>query len=203
VTTECGLVRNLLPEYAAGALDGRDRAAVESHLAACGECRAEADAFVEVADGVLGLAPPAEPPVGFEASVLARFGPPARRRFRGRIVAAAAAVVALGLGLALGRTSAPSEVQTAALRAQGDYLGKAWVHRGDPGWIYVDMHYREPVAITVEVVDDKGTVRRLGQLLLRNGHGTLGARSPVPVERVETIRMREADGTLVCQATLS
>jgi hypothetical protein len=118
------------------------------------------------------------------------------------VLSAAAVFVAIGLGLALGRASAPSDIRTAALRAEGNYVGKAWVHRGDPGWIYVDMRYREPVNISVEVIDRAGAVRHVGQLVLRDGHGTLGARSPVPVANVRTIRMREADGTIVCQAVL-
>jgi hypothetical protein len=203
VSFDCASVRELLPEYAAGALDGRDRATIEAHLQSCTECRVEADAFVEVADSVLALAPLGEPPVGFEAAVLQRIGAPARRRVGVRVLAVAAAFVAAVLGLALGRSSAPSDIQTAALRADGSYVGKAWVHKGDPGWIYVDMRYREPVRVNVEVVDAKGTTSQVGQLVLRDGHGTLGARSPVPVDTVRKIRMRESNGTIVCQAVLS
>jgi hypothetical protein len=203
VSFDCASVRELLPEYAAGALDGRDRATIEAHLQTCSECRVEADAFVEIADSVLALAPLAEPPVGFEAAVMQRFGTPARRRIGVRVLAAAAALVAGVTGLALGRFSAPAEIQTAALTAKGDYVGKAWVHRGDPGWIYVDMHYDEPARINVEVIDKAGAVTRVGQLVLRAGHGTLGARSPVPVATVKTILMREPDGTIVCQARLT
>ena len=199
---DCASVRDLLPEYAAGALDGRDRATIEAHLQSCAECRFEADAFVEVADSVLALAPLGEPPVGFEAAVLQRIGTPARRRMGMRVLAVAAAFVAAVMGLALGRFSAPNELRTAALTAEGDYVGKAWVHKGNPGWIYVDMRYREPVRVSVEVVDTSGTTTSVGQLVLRDGHGTLGARSPVPVATVRRIRMRESDGTIVCQAVL-
>ena len=33
-------------------------------------------------------------------------------------------------------------------------------------------------------------------LALHDGHGTLGARSPVPVSAIRTVRMREANGTI-------
>ena len=204
MSLDCSLTRTLLPEYGAGALDGRDRAAVEAHINMCADCRAEADAFVEIADSVLSLAPSAEPRIGFEAAVMERIGAATPRRgprAAVRILAAAAAVLAVGLGL--GRMSAPSEIQTAALRAKGNYVGKAWVHRGDPGWIYVDMRYSDPDPVSVEVVDRAGAVTRVGQLVLRGGHGTLGVRSPVPVSIVRSIRMREANGTLVCHAELS
>jgi putative zinc finger protein len=208
VSVDCSLVQNLLPEYAAGALDGRDRAAIENHLQSCADCRAEADTYVEVADSVLALAPMAEPPIGFEASVLSRLDTTPQRRVRRtalRVLAVAAAVLAVGLGI--GRLSAPdhsSSLQKVALRADGHYVGKAWVHAGDPGWIYVDMRYRDTDhVINVEVVDDAGKVLPVGQLVLKGGHGTLGARSPEPVDSVHVIRMRESDGTIVCQARLS
>jgi hypothetical protein len=208
MTVDCAFVRGQLPEYAAGALDGRDRAAIEKHLQVCAECRAEADTYVEVADSVLALAPLGEPPVGFEAAVLHRIsGAPNSRhpRRRAGLVLLAAAAALLGVGLGVGRLSAPApEIRAAALTAQGNYVGKAWVHRGDPGWIYVDMHYRDAdQAISLEVVDRAGVTTQVGQLALRDGHGTLGARSPVPVATVRTIRMREADGTIVCQAKLA
>jgi hypothetical protein len=205
MNVDCAAVRELLPEYAAGALDGRDRAAIEQHLQTCAECRADADTYVEVADSVLALAPSAEPPLGFEAAVMHRVGAsPLRRRRRGALTLLAAAAALLVVGLGVGRMSAPPpEIRAAALTAKGDYVGKAWIHRGDPGWIYVDMHYADPdQAITLEVVDAAGVTTNVGQLVLRDGHGTLGARSPVPVSTVHTIRMREPDGTLVCQAVL-
>jgi hypothetical protein len=206
MSVDCSLVQNLLPEYAAGALDGRDRAAIENHLQSCADCRAEADTYVEVADSVLALARSAEPPIGFEASVLARLDAAPERRVRRtalRVLAAAAAVLAVGLGI--GRLSAPApEIRSAALTAQGNYVGKAWVHRGHPGWIYVDMRYRDTDhVINLEVVDRDGVTTKVGQLVLRDGHGTLGARSPIPVSSVHTIRMREDDGTIVCQAKLA
>lgn len=206
MTVDCAFVREQLPEYAAGALDGRDRAAIEKHLQVCAECRADADTYVEVADSVLALAPLGEPPVGFEAAVLDRIsGAPNSRHPRRRaglvLLAAAAALLVVGLGI--GRFSAPApEIRTAALQAEGDYVGKAWIHRGDPGWLYVDMHYADPGPILVEVVARGGATTQVGQLVLHDGHGVLGARSPVPVDTVRTIRMREADGTIVCQAVL-
>ncbi|HVT78962.1 MAG TPA: zf-HC2 domain-containing protein [Acidimicrobiales bacterium] len=209
MSLDCALARNLLPEYAAGALDGRDRSAVEAHLQACAECRTEADAFVEVADAVLGLAPLAEPPVGFEAKVLSRVqgasAPRRGRRVALRLLAAAAALLVVGLGL--GRLSAPStsrDLHTVALRAKGTYVGKAWVHAGTPGWIYVDMRSDESYpSLTLQVVDQSGHVTPVGDLALRAGHGTLGARSPVPVATIRTIRMIEPDGSIVCRGTLS
>jgi hypothetical protein len=209
MSVDCAFVRELLPEYAAGALDGRDRAAIEKHLQSCAECRAEADTYVEVADSVLSLAPSGEPPLGFEAAVLQRItNAPISRHPRRRVgpvlLAAAAALLVVGLGIGRLTESTPSaDLQTVALRAEGNYVGKAWVHAGTPGWIYADMHYRDAShVINVEVIDDTGTVLPVGQLLLKDGHGVLGARSPVPVDTVRTIRMREADGTIVCQGTL-
>jgi hypothetical protein len=206
MTIDCAAARELLAEYAAGSLDGRDRGAIESHVQTCAECRAEADTFVEVADRVLALAPSAEPPVGFEASVIDRLAAPKRlHRRRGVVGLAAAAAIVLMLGLLLGRASAPTtDLHPVALTARGAYVGKAWVHGGTPGWIYVDMHSDETYPrVTLEVIDATGEVSTVGQLALRNGHGTLGARSPVPVSAVRTIRMVEPDGAIICQGKVS
>ncbi|MEY2471944.1 MAG: hypothetical protein QOK28_1273 [Actinomycetota bacterium] len=208
MSLDCASVRALLPEYAAGALDGRDRSTIEQHLQSCAECRAEADTYVEVADSVLALAPSAEPPLGFEAAVLSRLGTSTRqRRRRAALTMLAAAAALLVVGLGVGRFSAPTpapKLQAVALRAEGNYVGKAWVHAGSPGWIYADMRYRDTDhVINLEVVDDAGRTLPVGQLVLKDGHGTLGARSPVPVDTVRTIRMREADGTIVCEGSVS
>ncbi|HEX2192938.1 MAG TPA: zf-HC2 domain-containing protein [Acidimicrobiales bacterium] len=68
----CAQAEELASELALGTLDGEERAAVLSHVAACASCRELADRLAGVADGLLILAPPAEPPAGFESRVLER-----------------------------------------------------------------------------------------------------------------------------------
>ncbi|MCU1488344.1 MAG: hypothetical protein JWN67_5090 [Actinomycetia bacterium] len=106
----CEEARQLAPEAALDLLDAARRADVLGHVATCGGCRAELAELAATADALLALAPPAEPTAGFEQRVLARLDAersPARRRALARwarpaLVAAAAAVVALVAGIAVG-----------------------------------------------------------------------------------------------------
>jgi len=96
-------VRPTLAEVALGLAEGRERAAVVSHVEICDACRAELAALASVADSLTTLAPAAEPPPGFEARVVSRLGrlrdggdgaPSARRRVPGRRLAGSVAVAA-------------------------------------------------------------------------------------------------------------
>jgi hypothetical protein len=82
----CPEVRELLPELATGALAGDERASALAHVEGCAACRRELAALSRAADALLLLAPPVEPPPGFEGGVLARLdadtGPPPGRRRR-------------------------------------------------------------------------------------------------------------------------
>src|SRR5262245_23264065 len=106
--TECGEVQPLLAELAIGAAAGQERALALEHVAGCLGCRRELDRLAEAVDGVLLLAPPREPPAGFESRVLAQLVPmPQVRRRRafwrpGRLVLAAGVAAALVLAFVLG-----------------------------------------------------------------------------------------------------
>lgn len=69
---DCPAMRSLLAELATGAAAGHDRAWALGHIAGCPACRAELAELAKVADGLLLLAPPSEPPPEFESAVLAR-----------------------------------------------------------------------------------------------------------------------------------
>lgn len=124
----CRDVAALAAEVALGVADARERGAVLSHVEHCAGCRRELGQLSDVADGLVDLAPPAEPPAGFESRVLEALpadrplgsgdrGPadttstgrrPARVAGRRRLLQAAAVVVAAGLaagGWALGARS--------------------------------------------------------------------------------------------------
>lgn len=114
----CEKLRDLGAELALGVLPGRERAGAVAHLDHCADCREYIEQLTLVGDGLIGLLPSSEPPVGFETRVTqaliqaasAREGrPPARRygiprmglggRVRLRVASAAAALVlAVGFG---------------------------------------------------------------------------------------------------------
>ena len=108
---ECESVRDHLPEWVGGALDGEELARVDEHLSSCPQCRGEA----EVVRALVEIRP--EPPVGLEARIQARlreelsgdregferdartiplFG---RRRWAPTWALSAAALVVLSLGI--------------------------------------------------------------------------------------------------------
>src|SRR5947199_5423679 len=97
----CERLHEVGPELALGVLSGRDRADAIVHLQDCPVCEQHVRELSVIGDRLVLLVPGAEPPVGFEQRVLDRLGLPARRRhWRRRWLAAAAAVLAVGLGAA-------------------------------------------------------------------------------------------------------
>jgi anti-sigma-K factor RskA len=115
--------------YAIDALDDIERAQFERHLAECAECRAEVEGLRE-AGSMLAEAVSAAPPPGLRDRVLAdiktvRPLPPVtvpvtekRRRFRPvALVAAAAAVIALGAGAVVWQPWADETSQSPQLSA--------------------------------------------------------------------------------------
>jgi len=116
----CAAVDDDLAELALGTLAGRGRVAVLAHLEVCARCSAEVEALSAAADHLLQLAPPAEPPVGFEAGIFERAGKERRapglqgRRWPTRravaVAACAAVLLAFGAGSLVGHSVAGRSV---------------------------------------------------------------------------------------------
>ena len=108
---DCAQLLDLAPELAAGNLCGEERAAAIAHLATCASCQQEVNSLTTVTDRLLLLAPPAEPPNGFEQRVLAAIPTeldrvrqrrrPRRRAWTSLAAAAAALVLAFSAGALL------------------------------------------------------------------------------------------------------
>jgi hypothetical protein len=144
MTMDCAAFRDLAPELALGIAVGDERAAALDHLAGCGECRDELTSLAGTVDLLVGTAPAAEPPSGFEVRALSTFEPAAvnsPRRGR-RILAVAAAIlvvlaiVGVGASTILDREgSSPDELalrsgSSAALAApDGSAIGTVRVER--------------------------------------------------------------------------
>lgn len=126
---KCPQVQDLLPDYAVNLLDGRTHREVETHLAACNECRTE----LEAQDAAMALVEQygaAEPPVGLFNAVRNRieagdfererpawwaflFTRPARVAAMGLAMSA----VAFGLLAPTGPTVTPQEPTSIVLQA--------------------------------------------------------------------------------------
>ncbi len=213
----CAEAGALAPDLALGTLDGEERAALLSHLAGCGTCREAVDELAQVADRLLLLAAPAEPPSGFESRVmsaiprLARAERAARRRrhvWRGRVAIAAVALVAalVGAGLALvaGPEESGGEVHTALARDEGGrWTCRALAYGTDPAWLFVslDRQDRANRSYTVELrrVSDSAPVS-VGDIVLHDGHGSLATPLEGPADELHSIRMLDDTGRVRYEA---
>ena len=140
-----------LVELALGDIDEPRRSQLIRHLVDCAKCRSAYDAIAVAVDAVLPAAPEIAPPIGFDQRVLTRIGAlspgpteaPRRPARRGRLLVAAAAVLAILLGGAVAvsvwdgseTSDPPLAGDTALLRkSDGEVVGTAAVSsiEGDP-----------------------------------------------------------------------
>lgn len=135
----CEKLREIGAELALGILPGRERAAAVAHLDRCADCREYVEQLTLVGDGLIGLLPGCEPPVGFETRVAQALtqGTPAQdgrararvpgawhRGFGGRLrLRLASVVAALVLAVGFGGWAAGTAIENAvagASRSVGD-----------------------------------------------------------------------------------
>jgi hypothetical protein len=147
----CADIAAVAPDLALGTLSGEERADALAHLDSCRRCREIVDEIASTVDVVASLAPPADPPAGFEERVLARLedeGVRRARRVPRRLLAAAAVLVAgvLFAGGALWLRHSGSSADTSDAVAvftmqtpSGRTVGEAYLHRGDSTWVFVDV----------------------------------------------------------------
>jgi len=222
-------VQGDLAELALSTLAGRERAAALAHLADCPPCRAELERLSVAADALVQLAPPAEPPVGFEVRLFDRLGvvPPGARRRRsgpGRratrvLLAAAAVVVAVALAFGAGWVASPGprspslgvtggdfdgRLVSARLTADGHADGEVLVYSAEPSWMFMTLaDAGRSAMVTCEVTTRAGRTVRVGTFWLSpGGYGAWGTALPVPAAEVRSARVVARDGTVLASAVL-
>jgi len=216
----CAEFRELSAELALGVLDGRQRADALAHLQRCPACREELLVLGQVADRLVALAPPAEPPAGFETRVLRAVTPPAappssvpRRPRRGFLAVAAAAAVALlvagGAGGWLagrgGRTAPPRPAAvTAALHEHHEQVGQVVETNGAHPWVWMAVtgYVGQPTVIC-QVRGRDGRVRTLGTFHLTEGYGYWAAPVPPGTGPLAGARLVSRDGRTLATATFN
>ncbi len=201
---DCRDFAELVPELALGITTGEERARSVEHLANCASCRKMLDELSDLADDLLLLAPPYEPPIGFETRVLERIHAsgrsPRRRHVTARVaaalVAAALLVVIASVGAVLRVTSADRGLGSSYRRtlavANGDYFvakqlygrgektgGHIFAYQGSPSWIFVVVS--EPTLsgrfkVRLETNEDRRVA--LGTMRIEHGDGSWEAMSP-------------------------
>src|SRR6266508_5344717 len=217
----CHQVRELAPELALGVLTGEERAGALQHLAGCSRCRRYVAELAEVTDELLLLAPPQEPPVGFESRVAGRLTgrPPTPRRRRLAAMAAAAALAAaltaIGFHLATKEDrQLAAQYRHALQQANGRYFGArplldtvghpggtVFGYEGSPSWVFVVVDAATGSATyTVEVTTHDGRRLLLGTLTVTDGRGSFGRALPVALRDIARVRLVEDDDRTGFQA---
>ncbi|WP_406165572.1 hypothetical protein [Streptomyces sp. NBC_00996] len=93
----CEKLRQLGAELALGVLPGRERAGAVAHLDHCADCREYIEQLTLVGDGLIGLLPGSEPPVGLETRVTQALTQATSER-EGRQQARGSGIHRMGLG---------------------------------------------------------------------------------------------------------
>lgn len=213
-----------LPFYVFGTLDPAMQEGITLHVAVCSACRAALEDHLRQADALLGVAPAAEPPVGFESRVLASLDPPLRRRPRSLGISKVKAGSAVGalvilaglLGFSLGHettlgsppakvgSSSPRPLASAALVSNERSTGEIYVYGGTPQWMFMSLRGSTYSGyVMCEVRTSGGGVIDLGRFWITSGRGSWGAAMPVAWRQIVGARLIEPDGATLATATFT
>jgi anti-sigma factor RsiW len=212
----CDTVRESAPDFALGALTGRERAEVVGHLDDCPACQALVGEYASVADSLLELIPEAEPTAELAPPVLAAMRPSPQPRWRHRVVAlAAAAIIAIsgatGLTVALvsrggggNSSSAASALHSAPMVGSGNLTVGRVVSTGDRApKLAVSVDYWVPDGrYQLAARDGRGDSGAVGTLEVSGGRGTWTGRS-VALSHPVAVELVDQSGNIVCQGRLA
>lgn len=222
---DCAGTQEALPELALGTADGEQRALALEHVARCSECRRELEELSSLADDLIALAPPREPPPGFENRVLGRIAVrhrrrrPASRRLRRLAVAAAVPAVAAATAFAMSVSYSSdrrlaSQYRAALQGAHGEYFQSAHLHgpagraagivfayQGSPSWLFYVVNGRYSTGLYKEqIITRSGERFTLPQF--RPVAESWGIATPVPVRDIALVKLVRQPRGGALQATL-
>jgi Putative zinc-finger len=213
--TSCELVRQAAPDFALGALTGRERADVVAHLDGCPSCQTSVREYASVADSLLELIPEADPTGDVGAPVLAAMHPARRPRWRHRVAAlAAAAIIAiatatgitvafLGQGSDSSNPRASSVLHSAPMVGSGNVtVGRVVTTNDRPPTLAVSVDYWLPDgSYHVAARDRAGAATPVGSLDVTDGRGTWTG-STAASDHPVTITLVDQSGNVVCEGRL-
>jgi anti-sigma factor RsiW len=214
--TSCDQVRHSAPDFALGALTGRERADMVAHLDNCPRCQALVGEYASVADSLLDLIPEADPAGDVAAPVLAAMRPVRLPRWRRRVAAlAAAAIIAIGaatgitmalLGQSDGSSTprASSVLHSAPMVGSGDVtVGRVVTTNDRKPTLAVSVDYWLPDgSYQVAARDRGGDATPVGSLDVTNGRGTWTG-STAAAGHTVAITLVDQSGNVVCEGRLA
>lgn len=207
----CADLEEVVSELALGQLAGEERADALEHLESCASCRLTVEELSAAVESLVVLTPPAEPPPGFEARVLAQIGREARARRWPRIVLVAAALVVGALigggALALrpDRGSPREVVEVAMHTTNGQEVGEAYLHQGDSAWVFVDVPAWSGSAVPGNYslrITTEGGGSTLVPADFESGSGSWGTTVDVDASKVRELALVDGAGHVWCSATV-
>ena len=216
----CDEVRELAPELALGIAAGEQRARALLHIASCTDCRTLVEELSRAADSLLLLAPPKEPPIGFEAHAVDRVRGlrPGRRL---KLVGAVAAIVLVAVGGTVAiMTAATSRDRDLAKRyldilagegqllaaelrtADGGPAGQVFVYSGPSNWVFIIVDAASGSGMhDVVFVPRSSAAITVGRIRLVDGRGSWGSTTGFNVRDL-TVQLVGDDGKPGFEAAL-
>lgn len=211
----CDDMQALVAELALGVAGGDERAHALAHIDSCAECRADVEEMSTAADSLLLLAPQVEPPIGFEARVMARVARP-RRRVSWKTIAVAASVALVASGVTGGlvysngshdrylagqydklvRALGGKTLRAAELRAlDGTVVGKVYAYDGKPSWLFLVLQDREGSGqYEVQLEPVSGDAITLAGLTIKSGRASWATTASVQIDDLESVSILDSTG---------
>jgi hypothetical protein len=212
---DCADLVELAPELAVGNLCGEERAAAIAHLDTCTSCQHVVSSLTAVTDGLLLLAPRAEPPAGFEQRVLGalpaelasrRRRPRLRRRWATAVAAAAMVLSFLAggpfddVGSPTDRAFARAEMRT----ANGDVVGQIVLGDGElfvalPAWAaQIERYGPSGATYELRIESRDGDIRTRPVDL--SGDASWTTSLDIDADAVAQVAVVDGDGHVWCSA---
>jgi hypothetical protein len=217
----CDEVRELAPELALGIAAGEQRARALVHIASCTDCRTLVEELSRAADSLLLLAPPKEPPIGFEAHAVDRVHGlrPGRRL---KIAALVAAIVLVSIGGTFAIMTAATrrdrdlanrylniierqgELVAASLRtSDGGPAGQVFAYSGPANWVFIVVDAASGSGMhDVVFIPKSSAAITVGRIRLVDGRGSWGSTTGLNVRDL-TVQLIAADGKPAFQAAIN
>lgn len=224
----CASARNDLAEMALGVLTGEERARVVAHVNICEECALELERLCAAVDGLTELVRVDSPPEGFADRTVAAFGADRGERSsptkiwwrRPAWIAAAAAVIVIGLGFGVGE-AVGSHHPTSRIVAEPAYahgasasllsatrtgkhpakIGEVVMTPGSHAWVMLTMDVPPHTgSVTCRVRLSDGHDLLVGRFPTGGGYTSWGARLPVPASSVHKLTVSDSEGKAVASA---